>query len=79
MRVELDRRPITGWPAAFERRGPVRKGIEVPFNAKAVYGFDVAVDEGEKEISQQVWRGTARNAEDTSGFGSIVLTDTPAQ
>lgn len=53
------------------------KGIEVPFTAKAVYGFDVAVDEGSQELGQQVWRGTNRNAEDTSGFGSILLTDEP--
>jgi len=50
------------------------KGIAVHFGAKAVYGFDIAVDEGDKDqVSQQVWRGTANNAEDTSGFGSIVL------
>jgi hypothetical protein len=62
------------------RLGPANfqgKGIAVPFGARAVYGFDVAVDEGDAELSQQVWRGTARNAEDTSGFGSIVLTATP--
>lgn len=55
------------------------KGIPVPFNTKAVYGFDLAVDEGASQLSQQVWRGTARNAEDTSRFGSIVLVAPPAQ
>ena len=49
----------------------------MPFGARADYGFDIAVDEGDAELSQQVWRGTGRNAEDTSGFGSIVLTTTP--
>ena len=61
------------------RLGPANfqgKGIAVPFGARAVYGFDIAVDEGHAELSQQVWRGTARNAVDTSGFGSIVLTTT---
>lgn len=51
------------------------KGIAVPFGARAVYGFDLAVDEGDKEVSQQVWRGTDRNAEDTRGFGSIVISE----
>ena len=51
------------------------KGIAVPFGARAVYGFDLAVDEGDKEVSRQVWRGTDRNAEDTRGFGSIVLSE----
>jgi hypothetical protein len=55
------------------------KGIAIPFGRNGVYGFDVAVDEGDKEISQQVWRGTEKNAEDTSRFGSMVLTDVPAK
>jgi len=54
------------------------KGIAIPFGAKSVYGFDIAVDEGDKEVSRQVWRGNEKNDEDTSGFGSIVLTGTPA-
>jgi hypothetical protein len=29
--------------------------------------------------SRQVWRGTEKNDEDTSGFGSLVLTDVPAR
>jgi hypothetical protein len=53
------------------------EGSWVDFGAKAVYGFDLAVDEGGKDLGQQVWRGSERNADDTSGFGSIVLTDTP--
>ena len=55
------------------------KGIAVPFGKNAVYGFDLAVDEGDKEPSRQVWRGTEKNARDTSGFGSMVLTDVPAK
>ncbi|MBE3123968.1 MAG: hypothetical protein IMZ65_04120, partial [Planctomycetes bacterium] len=51
------------------------KGIAVPFVKNAVYGFDLAVDEGDKEVARQVWRGTAKNDEDTSGFGSVVLTE----
>jgi hypothetical protein len=51
------------------------KGITIPFGPNAVYGFDLAVDEGDKDVSQQVWRGTDKNAEDTSGFGSIVIVD----
>jgi hypothetical protein len=51
----------------------VGEGSWVDFGAKAVYGLDIAVNEGDKQLGQQVWRGTARNAEDTSGFGSIVL------
>jgi hypothetical protein len=55
------------------------KGIAVPFGRNAVYGFDIAVDEGDKEVARQVWRGTEKNDEDTSGFGSIVLTDVPVR
>lgn len=50
------------------------KGIAVPFGAGAVYGFDVAVDEGDQTISRQAWRGGERMDEDTSTFGTIVLT-----
>ena len=54
-------------------------GNWLPFGAKGVYGFDVAVDEGDdKQISRQVWRGDANDAEDTSHFGTIVLTGQPA-
>ena len=53
------------------------KGIHIPFGRDAVYGFDLAVDEGDKDLSQQVWRGTDKNAEDTSAFGSIVIADAP--
>ncbi len=70
---------VPGGYVAEVRLGPANfqgKGIAVPFGARAVYGFDIAVDEGDTELSQQVWRGTARNAEDTSGFGSIVLITT---
>ncbi len=55
------------------------EGNWLPFGAKGVYGFDVAVDEGDdKGISQQVWRGDAHDAEDTSHFGTIVLSPQPA-
>jgi len=56
----------------------VGEGSWLPFGRKGVYGFDIAVDEGDKEVSQQVWRGTEKDAEDTSGFGTIVLTDEAA-
>jgi hypothetical protein len=55
------------------------EGNWLKFGAKGVYGFDVAVDEGDdKEISQQVWRGDANDAEDTSHFGTLVLMEAPA-
>lgn len=55
------------------------EGNWLKFGAKGVYGLDVAVDEGDdKAVSQQVWRGDANDAEDTSHFGTIVLTDQPA-
>jgi hypothetical protein len=42
----------------------------------SVYGFDIAVDEGtEGNVSQQIWRGDAKDAENTSHFGTIVLTN----
>ncbi len=37
------------------------------------------MDEGDQEISQQIWRGTEKNAQDTSGFGNMVLTDVLAK
>ena len=55
------------------------KGIATAFGRNAVYGFDIAVDEGDKEVARQVWRGTEKNDEDTSRFGSIVLTDVPVR
>ncbi len=55
------------------------EGNWVKFGAKGVYGLDVAVDEGDdKEISRQVWRGDANDAEDTSHFGTLVLVEEPA-
>lgn len=55
------------------------EGNWVKFGAQGVYGFDVAVDEGDdKEISRQVWRGDANDPEDTSHFGTLVLVETPA-
>jgi hypothetical protein len=49
------------------------EGNWLKFGAKGVYGFDVAVDEGDdKEVAQQVWRGDANDAEDTSHFGTLV-------
>ena len=54
-------------------------GQWLTFCAGSVYGLEIAVDEGvEGAVSQQVWRGDARDAEDTSHFGTIVLTGTPA-
>jgi len=41
-----------------------------------VYGFDVGITEGEKnKPARLLWCGSERNAEDTSGFGSIVLVE----
>lgn len=54
------------------------EGNWLPFAAKSVYGFDLAVDEGDKDLSQTVYRGTAKDADDTSGFANLVLTETPA-
>jgi len=50
----------------------------IHFGRDAVYGFDLALDEGDKDLSQQVWRGTDKNAEDTRAFGGIVIVDAPA-
>jgi hypothetical protein len=55
------------------------EGNWLKYGAKGVYGFDMAVDEGDdKELSQQVWRGDANDAEDTSHFGTLVLVEEPA-
>jgi hypothetical protein len=51
------------------------KGIAIPFGRYGVYGFDIAVEEGDGQIGRQTWRGNERNDEDTSAFGTIVLTD----
>jgi len=55
------------------------EGNWLSFGCKSVYGLDVAVDEGEEgNVSQQVWRGDAKDDTDTSQFGTIVLTSQPA-
>ena len=62
------------WEAPTYRRWAV-----APRWRQGVYGLDVAVDEGDDSgVSQQVWRGDANDAEDTSHFGTIVLTAQPA-
>jgi hypothetical protein len=54
-------------------------GQWLTLGAGSVYGLDIAVDEGEEShVSQQVWRGDANDAEDTSPFGTMVLTGQPA-
>ena len=54
------------------------KGIATAFRTGGVYGFDLAVDEGDKVVHRQTWRGNQRIDEDTSSFGTIVLTETGA-
>ncbi len=56
------------------------EGNWLPFGYRGVYGLDLAVDEGDDDahVSQQLWRGDANDAEDTSHFGTIVLTGQPA-
>ena len=55
-------------------------GQWLTFCAGSVYGLDIAVDEGvEGAVSRQVWRGDAKDAEDTSHFGTFVLTGQPAK
>jgi len=55
------------------------EGNWLPFGENSVYGLDLAVDEGgEGSVSQQVWRGDASDAEDTSHFGTVVLSGQPA-
>ena len=55
------------------------EGNWLPFGVKGVYGFDVAVDEGnDKAVSRQVWRGDADDDKDTSHFGTIVLVEEQA-
>lgn len=73
--------------AAAEIEGGYVLEIQIPWNyfsgegawfkagPKTVYGFDLVVDEGDKDISRQAWRGSAKDDDDTSGFGSIVLTE----
>lgn len=57
----------------------IGSGQWMPFAPRTVYGLDIAVDEGtDKALSQQVWRGDAHDAEDTSHFGTIVLTNQSA-
>ena len=54
-------------------------GQWLPINPRAVYGFDITVDEGDEgKVLQQAWHGDADNAEDTSRFGTIILTGQPA-
>ena len=65
--ISLGRQNLTG------------NGQWLSFGPGSVYGLDVAIDEGDAEsVSQQVWRGDANNAEDTSHFGTIVLTGQPS-
>ncbi len=47
----------------------------------AVLGFDVSVNDADDsgEVSQVTWRGDERNAEDTSNFGTIIMTDQSAE
>ena len=54
------------------------EGNWLNFGNRGVYGFDIIVDEGDKEADQQAWRGDANDAEDTSHFGTIVLISEPA-
>jgi hypothetical protein len=49
------------------------KGITIPFGANAIYGFDVAVEEGDETVSRQTWQGDGKIDADTSSFGSIWL------
>ena len=53
----------------------IGEGNPVDFGAKSVYGFDIAVEE---EAGRQAWRGNEKLDEDTSVFGTLVLTDEPA-
>ncbi len=52
----------------------IGNGAWVPFDAKAAYGLDIAIDRGDGTLHRVVWRGTERNEDDTSGFGTMVLT-----
>ena len=55
------------------------ENIFFPFGEHAVYGLDIAVEEGEEgAVAQQVWHGDANNATDTSHFGTILLVAQPA-
>jgi hypothetical protein len=51
------------------------KGIAIPFGARGVYGLDIAVEEGDQAVNRQAWRGNERMDQDTSSFGTIVLTE----
>lgn len=50
-------------------------GNWLPFASKGVYGFDVAVEE---DAGRQAWCGNGKIDENTSCFGSIVLTEESA-
>lgn len=50
----------------------IGEGNPVDFGAKSVYGFDLAVEE---ESGRKAWRGNEKIDEDTSVFGTIVLSD----
>ena len=57
----------------------VGDGQWLPMLPRSVYGLDVSVDEGEEgKVAQQVWHGDANDADDTSHFGTIILTSQPA-
>lgn len=51
------------------------QGQWVPFGGNAVYGFDIAVNSGQGGENRLLWQGTENNADDTSGFGTLVLTE----
>jgi hypothetical protein len=50
----------------------IGEGNPIDFGAKSVYGFDLAVEE---EAGRKAWRGNEKLDENTSVFGTIVLTD----
>ncbi len=71
-----------GWQmeAEFDGNALGGRGIITAWPDWAVYGFDIAVRQGDDgQIHQQVWHGSIRNPEDTSPFGAIVFKPTNSQ
>ncbi|MFP4380852.1 MAG: putative Ig domain-containing protein [Candidatus Sumerlaeia bacterium] len=71
-----------GWQLEtyFDNNALGGRGIITAWPAWAVYGFDIAVRQGtEGNIHEQVWKGSAKNPEDTSPFGTIVFKPTNSE
>jgi hypothetical protein len=67
-----------GWNAEFRLSAGafMGRGVTYRFGAKGVYGFDLAITQGEADsIGRIAWQGDGSNDDDTSAWGVIHLTD----